>query len=190
MKDLETKRTFIRKFKMEDANEAYENLGKNGVSYDSVRFPMHKSIIETRKIIETAMKDYNNLEGLVWAIEEKYSNILIGCIKLINICSKNRSCEIIWLIERNHLYKGYSKEVLEEVVKYLIEEKNMIRITVKFYENNKILIPILEQIGMKKEGKLRNERFNKSLNKWEDLFIYSIIEEDYNNISNKRICYN
>lgn len=29
MKDLETKRTFIRKFKMEDANEAYENLGKN-----------------------------------------------------------------------------------------------------------------------------------------------------------------
>ena len=51
MKDLETKNLRIRKFKIEDAKDVYENLATEKKLADSLDYNVHRNIEETKRVM-------------------------------------------------------------------------------------------------------------------------------------------
>ena len=58
MKDLETKNLRIRKFKIEDAKDVYENLATEKKLADSLDYNVHRNIEETKRVIFSYIKEY------------------------------------------------------------------------------------------------------------------------------------
>ena len=80
MKDLETENLIIRKFKLEDAEDAYKNLASEERLSECLGYRIHENVEETRMMIRSYMNEYD-MNELVWAIEEKKTRTVVGYIK-------------------------------------------------------------------------------------------------------------
>ena len=58
MRDLETERTIIRKFRIEDAEDIYNNIANIKKLEDCYNYNMHKNVEETRIIVASSIKEY------------------------------------------------------------------------------------------------------------------------------------
>ena len=68
-------------------------------------------------------------------------------------------------------------EAVKEVIKYGFEKMNLNRIYAKCFVENIGSQKVLEKVGMKFEGILREQMFIKS--KFSDMKIYSILSKEY-----------
>ena len=180
MKNLETKDLFIRKPKMEDAKFSYENWFSNSnVAYE-LDFKPHGSIIETKAIIMSAIRDSDsNLP--IWIIEIKETKQLIGYVKMSMASYEYKKCNVIYYILSEY-EEEFEKDALQEIVNYLLKEEGFETIIFGFYDTDidrtNFNKKVLKRIGAKKEGVLRNRKVNPLTGKKDNKLIYSIIKED------------
>ena len=92
--------------------------------------------------------------------------------------------DVIFYFLENWRRDGSPEEVIGKVIEFLFKEKSFETIVVKFYdrdkEDTKLLSSVLERIGMKREGILRNRMINNEGKKI-DKIIYSILKEEWEN---------
>lgn len=182
MRDLETKRYLLRKPKMEDAEEIYEKWGKDKEKIAEYKeHNIHKNIIETRALLEAAIQEAE-YGTRIWFIEQKNTPSIIGYMKISAFSEKDKKCEITFYFIEGWR-KDYSpEEVLNEMIRYLFTEQKFETVITKFYDREKedteCLSKILETVGMRKEGVLRNRMINCKGEKI-DKIIYSILKEEW-----------
>lgn len=181
MKDLETKNLKIRKFKMSDAEDVHKYLATEKELADCLDYNIHKNIEETKTMIKSYINEYE-MNELVWGIEEKETNKVIGFINAQEISRPNKCCRIKFGIALNWVNTGYMEEALKKVNEYLIKEQGYHIVISNFYDCNKELTQIkeeiLQRVGMKKEACLRDRRINQKTGKYENKMIYSITEDE------------
>ena len=107
MKDLETKNLRIRKFKIEDAEDVYKNLATEKRLNKCLGYNIHESVEETKVLVSSYIYEYE-ADELVWAIEEKQSNSVIGFINALEISRSSRYCNIKFGIAFKYLEKHYN----------------------------------------------------------------------------------
>lgn len=182
MKDLETKNLKIRKFKMSDAEDVHKYLATEEKLADCLDYNIHKNIEETRTMIKSYINEYE-MNELVWGIEEKETNKVIGFINAQEISRPNKCCRIKFGIALNWVNTGYMEEALEKVLEYLFEKEDFYIVISNFYDENEELTQIkekmLQRVGMIKEACLRNRRINKKNGKSENKVIYSITQDEF-----------
>lgn len=182
MKDLETKNLKIRKFQISDVNDVHKYLATEEKLADCLDYNMHKNIEETKTMILSYIKEYE-MNELVWAIEEKTTNKVIGFINAQEVSKTNKSCRIKFGIALKWVNTGYMEEALAKVLEYLFEEKKFYIVISNFYDGNKELTEIKEKmlqgVGMRKEACLRNRRINQKNGKSENKVIYSITQDEF-----------
>lgn len=183
-KELETKRYLLRIPKMEDAEEIYEKWGRDKDKMAEYKYHnIHKNIIETKGLLQAAINEAES--GIpFWFIESKKNGEIIGYIKISEYSEKDKKAEVVFYFLEKWRKDDSPEEVLGEVIKFLFTEKTFETIVMEFYDRSKedteCLSNILEKIGMKKEGILRNRMINnegKKINK----IIYSILKEEWEN---------
>lgn len=85
---------------------------------------------------------------------------------------------------------GTPEEVLSGVIDYIFTNEEYETIIMKFYaaykDDTELLDSILLRIGMKREGILRNRLINNEGQKI-DKYIYSILKEEWNYSTKKRL---
>ena len=178
MKKLETERLILRKFEIEDAEQAYNNWAGVKKIADMSDFKVHSSVNETREIIEMGLGDEE--ESATWAIELKETHELVGYIRIYEASTINKTCKTNWAIGYKWLGQGISNEAMKSVIEYLIMEKGYNVIVYEYYSNiDSICKPILEDIGMKREAVLKERKINSKTGEKLDKIIYSILKEDY-----------
>ena len=181
MKDFETENLKIRKFKLEDANDVHENLATEERLTKCLGYHIHKDVEETKIMVKSFIKEYE-MNEYIWAIEEKDSNIVIGYLRASEISKSNKLCKIKFGIGLKWLDTGYMEEALNCILNYLFEEGFNIIIT-EFCDGHeeltKIKEKILKNVWMKKEASLSNRRINKKTKLSENLIIYSIMKEEF-----------
>lgn len=182
MKDLETKNLKIRKFKIEDAEDIYTNLATERKLDKCLGYNIHESVEQTRTMVSSYIYEYEANE-LVWAIEEKQTNSVIGFINALEVSNLNKYCNIKFGIAFKYIEKHYMEEALNCVLKYIFEEKNFNMVVSKFCDGNKEITnfksEILEKIGMTKEAVLRNRKINQKTGIIENQIIYSITKNEF-----------
>lgn len=184
MKDLETKRHKIRRPKSEDAEDIYEKWGKDTEKVaEYEEHNVHKNIIETRAILKAAITESEH-GAPTWFVEEKKTKAIIGYIKVSAASKKDKKCEITFYFVEKWRRDSTPEEVLEEIIRYLFTEQSFEIVIKKFYDRSKedteCISGILERIGMKKEGILRNRMINSKGEKI-DRLVYSILKEEWEN---------
>lgn len=77
--------------------------------------------------------------------------------------------------------KGYGREIMEALIKYAFEELNTNRFWLDVYPDNHIGIKLYESLNMHRDGVLRQNY--KAERGYLDQIIYSILKEEYENVS-------
>lgn len=182
MKDLETEHLKIREFRVEDAKDVHENLASEQQLADCSGYHIHKSIEETKVMVNSFIKEYE-MNELIWGIEEKSTNRVIGFIRATEVSRTSNRCDIKFGIGLKWVNTGLMEEALERVLKYLFEEEKIEIIISTFYDSYKKVTDIkekmLKNVGMQKEASLRNRRINEKTGAKENLLVYSILKEEF-----------
>lgn len=181
---INTERLLLRRFQLADVEDMFKNWASDSEVTKFLTWKPHKSIEDTKKIIELWVKDYDNKNYYNWVIELKEIGEVIGGISIVQLDEENYSCEIGYCISRVYWSKGITSEALKAVIDYLFSEVGFNRIVAKHDTKNVASGKVMYKSGMKYEGTLRqaNLRDNKE---FYDVAVYAILKDDWLDDSNK-----
>lgn len=176
-KILETNRLILRKFNENDYIKMYDNWASDKHVTKYVSFNTHQNYKETKEIINEWIKEYDN-GSYNWVVELKDTNKIIGNISVIEISKKHNNCDVGYVFGAKFWGNGYATESLKIVVEFLLDECAFHLIEAKHHASNPASGRVMEKVGMKKDGILRERRINKIKEGFDDLVVYSITKTD------------
>jgi len=101
----------------------------------------------------------------------------IGTIGLYLYSEKNRRAEIGYDMLKEHWGKGLMTEAVEEILRYGFEELNLNRVEATTDSKNVASVRVLERVGFKQEGLLR-ERYSYKEGFHDELF-FGLLASDW-----------
>jgi RimJ/RimL family protein N-acetyltransferase len=111
------------------------------------------------------------------AITLRESGVLIGDCGLHFPMSEPGQAEVGVTVAPGYQRQGYATEALEQVTDYLFDELRKHRVYARADPRNEASIALLQRVGMRKEGHLRESVWVRG--EWTDDAIYAILEEDW-----------
>ena len=157
---LETKRLILRKFKIEDAQNMFDNWASNPNVTKYLTWGPHENIEITKLVINGWLKGYEEDNYYQWAIELKEIGEVIGAIDVIRKNPQKYRVELGWVIGDEFWGRGIMPEAAKEVLKYLFNEGYK-RIEAIHDVRNAKSGRVMEKIGMKHEGRLAKYEVNR-----------------------------
>ena len=173
---LETERLILRKFKINDAKDVFENYASSDMVTKYMVWDTHSSIDVTENYLESVVKNYKDNKFFDWAIELKNKNIVIGSIGAKKLDEEISKIEVGYCIGEKWWNQGIVTEALQEVIKFFFEKININRIEAYHDVRNIASGRVMQKSGMKFEGTLRQAY--KFKNGVSDVHIYSILNSD------------
>lgn len=173
---INTERLVLRKFKIDDAQNFYDNVGNDEIIDKYVIWNRHKNVEETKELINKWMEDYKNDYIYRWVVEIKDTKEIIGSISCFKVDINNLTCEVGYAYGSKFWNQGYATESLIAVLKYLKEE-GFKTVYADHLKLNPASGKVMEKSGMEYEGTLRKRIIDKTTGKYDDLVYYSIFFE-------------
>ena len=176
MQQIETERLIIRRFKEEDWKDLYEYLSDEEV----VRYEPY----QTFSVEEAQREAKSRAESpQFFAVCLKESNKLIGNVYFAK--QEFKTWEIGYVFNRVYQGKGYATEAAKAVVQYGFETRGARRIVAMCNPLNVASWRLLERLGMRREGHLRQNIYFKKDKQgnpiWSDTYEYAILKNEYIN---------
>lgn len=175
---LETERLVLRKFKIEDSKDVYNNWATDSLCNRYLSWDLHKNIDETKNIIQKWIDEYDK-GSYNWIVELKESKEVIGAISAVHIYKKDLNCEIGYCYGSKYWGKGYATEALRRVIDFFLNDCNLYLVEARHISGNPASGRVMEKAGMKKDAVLKNRRINKYTQQLNDLIVYSINKEEW-----------
>ncbi len=176
-RNIETKRLLLRRFTLGDTAQMFNNWAKDPENVKYLSWKAHGSIDETYEVLNKWIDEYKNENSYRWCIVLKETNETIGGIDVIEIMQDRCTCEIGYVLSRNHWNKGIMTEALKAVIDYLIGKVNFNRIQLRHMVENPASGKVMLKCGMKFEGILRQYGLTNTGRQC-DSAIYSILKEE------------
>ncbi|MBU5478437.1 GNAT family N-acetyltransferase [Eubacterium sp. MSJ-13] len=174
---LETDRLLLRPFRIEDAKDVFDNWASDDEVTKYLTWPTHSSVEMSRSYMEFCINGYNEKNVYQWGIELKNSHELIGNISVVKIIDEIDSMELGWVIGRKWWGNGYTAETAERLLKFLFTEVGANRICARHDINNPNSGRVMQKIGMRYEGTLRQS--GKNNQGIVDMANYSVLREEW-----------
>lgn len=170
---LITNRLILRRFSTQDTKNCFENWGMDVISGKYFPFLPVVSVDDMEKIINL----YSENEYM-WAIVEKSSGNVIGNASINIQYEYLRIGELAYLLGSKWWGKGYAHEAASAVLKYMFVKKGLHLIEAKYNENNINSAKLLNKLGFKYDGILRDRRIDKYTGERNALVICSIKKDE------------
>jgi len=173
---LRTKRLILRPFRSLDAADIQRLAGEREISSTTLHIPHPYEDGVAEQWLATHEKSF--AEGLqaVFAIAQAQDNFLAGAIGL-SLNRSHRHAEMGFWVGKPFWGRGYCTEAAREILRYGFEELDLHRIHAHYFTRNPASGRVMEKIGMKYEGCLRQH-----LVKWdqfEDIRMYGILKNEF-----------
>ena len=173
---LETERLILRPFTAEDAEAVYANWASDSEVTKYLTWPTYQSVQNAHNYMKFCIDSYQNPTTYQWGIELKENHELIGNISVVDVDESVDSAELGWVIGRAYWGRGYMPEAAQRVMDFLFDEVGANRIAAKHDANNPKSGRVMQKIGMKYEGTLRqSHRNNQGI---VDCCCYSILRSE------------
>jgi len=118
---LESKRIILRQIQISDLEDMFEYASDSEVT-PFLLWDTHKTHNDSLSFIHFAQNEFENRSSIIWAIELKSENKMIGTIDLRNYNSVNRCGEIGYAIGKKYWNKGFVSEAMKSVINYGFRE--------------------------------------------------------------------
>lgn len=176
---LETDRLVLRQHVLEDAEVMFKNWVTEKEVTKFLSWQPHKDVDETKQLLDSWIKLYKNDDYYFWTIELKNTKELVGDISVVNLDEATESVELGYGIGSKWWGKGITAEAGKALVKFFFKEVKVNRIYAKHASANPNSGKVMQKIGMKKEGIIRQSGIcNQGI---VDEVYYSILKEEYFN---------
>lgn len=174
---LETERLILRRYRIEDVEEAYRNWMSSKVVTRFLTWTPHASVEESREYIQSVLDSYANDNIYNWVMELKETGEVIGSIGVNRLKEDIASCEIGYCMSESCWGKGIMAEAFREVIRFLFTEVGVNRIESNHDVNNPASGRVMEKCGLRYEGTLRQaDRNNQGVC---DSIYRAILREEY-----------
>lgn len=173
---LETELLILRRFKITDADDMFENYASSDNVTKYMTWETHSNIDVTREYLQSLTKSYSDGKVFDWAIELKNENKVIGSIGAKKPDESLSKIEIGYCIGEKWWNRGIVTEALKEVIRFFFEEIGVNRIEAYHDVRNPASGRVMQKCGMKFEGVLRQAYLFK--NGVADVYVYSILKSD------------
>lgn len=174
---METDCLLIRRFTPDDWQDLYEYLSQEAV----VKYEPYEPFTEASSKQEAVRRSGDDS---FWAVCLKGCEKLIGNIYL----SKQEfdTWELGYVFNADYQGKGYATEATQSVVNDAIKNHNARRIIAMCNPLNEPSWKLLERLGMRREGHLRQNIYFKRDSAgypiWQDTYEYGILAEEWLNL--------
>ena len=165
---LETDRLILRQFKIEDAENVFNNWASDDEVTKYLTWPTHSSVEMSRGYMEFCINGYNEKNVYQWGMEMKNSHELIGNISVVKIIDEIDSVELGWVIGR---------KAAERLLEFFFTEVSVNRICAGHDIDNPNSGRVMQKIGMKYEGTLRQS--GKNNQGIVDMANYSVLRKEW-----------
>jgi len=174
---FETERLLLRKLSLDDIQEYYEFASDPIVSANTL-WDRHESLEDTINDMAYVLKNFELRRAYRWGIVYKPLNKLIGRTGLISWDIRHQRAEIGFALSSQYWNKGIMTEATREIIRYSFEQLDVNRIEGRCNYNNIGSARVLENIGMKFEGVLRQQL--KIKGDFIDQKMYAVLKSEYN----------
>jgi ribosomal-protein-alanine N-acetyltransferase len=182
---IRTERLVLRDFKKADWKAAHSY----GSDPEVVRYMDWGPNTEedTKKFIHRAIASQKEQPRKTYtlAIILKPESKLIGGCGIYVSNPENREGWIGYCLNRNFWGKGYATETARTLLKFGFEQLNLHRIFATCDPANIASARVLEKIGMKCEGHIREHKWAKG--KWHDSLLYGILDYEWKQLASTNI---
>lgn len=178
---FETERLYLRRINEGDLKSFYNIMGN-----DNTMKYLGKTLTKTEieyYIKEISQQHFNENEG-EFTVVLKETDEVIGQFS-IYIKDRDKRAEIAFMFNDKYWNKGYGYECANYIVNYLLNKLNMNKIVADCDISNKNTCRLLEKLGMKTEGVLKQHRFSKRTKKFYDVVMYSLLSQENKKHHNK-----
>jgi ribosomal-protein-alanine N-acetyltransferase len=177
---LETNRLLLRPFSMADAPRVQLLAGDRAIADTTLNIPHPYEDGMAEQWIGTHEERFRKGELVNFAIILKETNQLIGAIGLLINKRFNRA-EMGYWIGKDYWNKGYCTEAAAKVLEYGFTKMKLNKIHASHMSRNTSSGRVMARIGMKKEGKLKEQVIKWG--KYEDLEIYGITQKEWRKLT-------
>ena len=173
---IKTERLVLRKLTQDDAQDVFEYASDPEVPKYST-WSVHQSIEDTKEFLNAVIEEYVNHEIAPWGIVHKADKKVIGTCGFVNWILDDDRAEIGYALSRKYWGQGYMPEAVREAIDFGFRKMQLNRIEARCKVENTASARVMEKVGMKFEGILREHMFVKG--KYHDLKIYSILRKEW-----------
>jgi RimJ/RimL family protein N-acetyltransferase len=174
---LETARLVLRPLSSADAPEVARLAGRREIADTTLSIPHPYSLEQARAWILAHTTEAKGRE-LVYAIARRDTGRLIGTMGLRDIDFEHSQAELGFWIDVECWGRGYATEAARAVVRSAFENLILNRVYAHHMVRNPASGRVLEKVGMKREGLLRQR-----VRKWgvfEDVVVCALLRADWN----------
>ena len=154
-KTIETERLILRRFKIEDANDMFNNWASDPEVTKYLTWPVHEDVSFTKTLLSRWIDQYEDGSYFNWAMELKESGAVIGNISVVHLDEKVDGAEMGYCMSRAFWGKELMPEALKAVMDFLFDEVGLNRVAAYHDSNNPKSGRVMDKAGMKYEGTLR-----------------------------------
>lgn len=168
----------------------FEKIGDNTFTACQSLIQIHlpASITNIGTSVQYTLKDSQNfIEYTKNAINDKKSyelaiclkediNEVVGCISLMGIKRPSNRAELAYWVAKKHWNKGIATEVAKAMIEYSFNTLHLNSIFARFLNNNPSSGKVMQKIGMKYVGEMREHEFKNG--KYYNVSFYEILRSD------------
>ncbi|MCT7984679.1 GNAT family N-acetyltransferase [Laspinema sp. A4] len=177
---LESDRLILRKMSLEDAPDLFEYASDPEVAKYTTWHP-HQSLEDSHIFLNSILKKYQNHECFDWGIVHKADIKLIGTCGLVNWVLPHYHAEIGYALSQRYWGQGYMTEAVQALLAFGFQKTDLNRIQGRCKLANRPSARVMEKVGMKFEGILRQQMFIKG--SFHDMNLYALVRKDWENLS-------
>ena len=182
---LETERLLLRPLTPDDAATVARLAGSREIAHTTISIPHPYSEDRAREWIAALTGQSGACKAMVFGVVTREGVRLIGAAGLREIDAEHSQAEMGFWVGVQSWGKGYATEAARRVVRYAFQELKLNRVYAHHMVRNPASGRVLEKIGMKREGLLRQR-----VRKWgvfEDVVLMAILHEDWIQMSGKAV---
>jgi len=178
---LETEWLILRRFTLDDAEDAFRNWEQSEAVTRYLTWEPYKNIDDLKGYIRYVIDGYEKPDSYNWIIE--YNGQAVGAIDVIWLNEDVEACEIGYCLGDKFWGRGIMSEAFKEVIRFLFEEVGVNRIQATHDARNPKSGRVMEKCGLRYEGTMRQaSRNNQGIC---DSVMRAILREDHINAEGK-----
>lgn len=174
---IETDRIVLRKFSADDINAAFYNWTSDEKVTEFLRWPTHKDIGITERVLNDWIAEYKNLNFYQWAVVPKNINEPIGTISAVDIDERTEKIHIGYCLGSKWWHSGFTSEAFSAIIPFFFEQVEAKRIEAMHDPENPNSGRVMKKCGLIYEGTLRKADWNNR--GIVDACMYGILASDY-----------
>ena len=171
--EIATKRLVLRRPRMSDAGDIFDNYAADLEVTRYVTWRPHKDKSEVAPFLQSRLARWDSGEEYSWAITRLQEGRVIG---MIGCRVREHAADIGYVLSRNHWNRGYITEAAKAIVDWASSLEFIYRVWAVCDVENKASARVLEKVGMQREGILRRYIVHPNVSpEPRDCFVYSKI---------------